>query len=61
MAKIETAEQVVQEMNSDKSYYQVWLEGLAIIALNNNKELLQSWLDWFNGVTDEKPDGKELV
>ena len=52
---IETAEQVVKEMQSDKSAYMDFLEDMAVKHLNNDSELLKSWCDWFNGENDTRP------
>ena len=52
---IETAEQVIEKIKTDKEYYQEWLEELAINALKNNEALLKSWCDWFNGKTECNP------
>jgi len=48
MPKNKTAEDVIKEMNTDKSYYAEFMEDLAIKCMNDNPKTLQSWLDWFN-------------
>ena len=53
MDKIKTAEQVIKEMNTDKSYYSDFMQEMALKYLKANPDTLQSWLDWFNVEDDE--------
>lgn len=51
---METAEDVIREMLIDQSAYGDFISDMALRYLKSDKELLQSWLDWFNG-TGERP------
>ena len=48
MPKNKTAEDVIKEMNTDKSYYAEFMEEMALRYLKANPDVLQSWFDWFN-------------
>lgn len=52
---LKTAEQVIEEMNTDKSYYSDFMQEMALRHLKDNPDILQSWIDWFDCTTDEKP------